>query len=320
MATLNAYAQHTLAELANRTNNGNVMTIAEILSATNLIFDDIPFFEANSDLGEVVNRRLSLPSGTWRRINQGVSKEASQTVKLVEGVGSLQARSEIDKDLVNLSGNPAAYRQREDLAFVEGLGQTAGAALIYGNVATDPERFNGLATRLPALASGSVYGASGTGNDVTSVYVVKWSPNMVYGIYPKGSQVGLSMTDLGEIDAYDANNAPYRAYATIFDWKMGIAVKDTRAIKRIANIETTGSSNIFDEDLLIRALNDLPGGPGNIAIYCNKTIKTQMDILAKDKSNVAYTSAEVFGRPVTAFQGVPVRLVDAILNTESAIS
>lgn len=320
MATKTPYSQHSLVELANRTNNGNIVQIAEILAASNQILNDIPFFQANSTLGEKITRRLALPAGTFRRVNQGVAVETSQTQEVIEGLAELSARSEIDVKLANLSGNPAAYRQREDIAFVEGLGQTAASALFYGNVATDPEKINGLATRLPALAAGSVYGNSGTGNDVTSIYVVKWSPNLVYGIYPPGSQIGLKMEDLGIVDALDSNNNKFRAYATVFTWDMGIAVKDTRAIKRVANIESAGSSNTFDDDLLLRALNDLPMGAGVPVVYCNKTIKTQMDILAKDKSNVNYSAGEAFGMPVTFFRGVPVRQCDAILDTESAIS
>lgn len=320
MGVQNAYNQHTLVELANRTNNGNIITIAETLAQTNEIFSDIVFREANSNLGEKINRRVSVPTGTWRRINKGVAKESSQTVSLIEGIGMLEARSEIDKKLVEMSGDPAGYRQTEDLAFVEGLGQTMASALFYGNVATDPERFNGLATRLSAITSGSVYNSNGTGNDVTSIFVVKWGPNAVYGIFPKGSNVGLDMEDLGEDDATDEDGNKFRAYVTLFSWDVGLAVRDQRCIKRIANIESSGSSNTFDDDLLVRALNDLPGGPGNIAIYVNKTVKTQMDILAKDKTNVNYTASEQFGRPVTNFQGVPIRLCDAILNTESAIA
>jgi hypothetical protein len=320
MATLNAYSRMTLAELASRTNNGNVIEIAEILNKSNPIFTDMLFREANSSIGDKISRRLSLPAGTWRRVNQGVAVEASQTQDVIEGIGLLEARSEIDKEIVDLSGDPVNYRRTEDMAFVEGLGQTAATALFYGNVNSDPEQFNGLATRLAALETNRVFSAGGSGSDLTSVYVVKWGPQYCYGIYPKGSNVGLDMEDLGVGDALDGNGLKYRAYMSRFVWHLGLTVKDNRAIKRIANIETAGSSNIFDEDYLIAALNHLPGGPDNAVIYCNATIATQMDIIAKDKSNVNYTRDDVFGVPTTLFRGVPVRKCDSILNTESAIS
>ena len=42
--------------------------------------------------------------------------------------------------------------------------------------------------------------------------------------------------------------------------------------------------------------------------------------MAKDKTNVNYTSSDAFGVPVTRFRGVPVRLCEAIVDTETAIS
>jgi len=51
-------------------------------------------------------------------------------------------------------------------------------------------------------------------------------------------------------------------------------------------------------------------------IYVNKTLKTQMDIDAKDKANVNYTTANVWGVPTLMFRGVPVKICEGIVNTE----
>jgi hypothetical protein len=99
-------------------------------------------------------------------------------------------------------------------------------------------------------------------------------------------------------------------------------VTDDRCVQRIANIETSGSENILDDDQIIEALNYMPtaGGSGNTVIYINRVLKTQFDILAKDKANVNYTSDNAFGMPVTRFRGIPVRMWESILNTEDALT
>jgi hypothetical protein len=91
---------------------------------------------------------------------------------------------------------------------------------------------------------------------------------------------------------------------------------------RIANIETAAGakSNIFDDDILIRALRRCPANAAGLVIYANRTVLTQMDIRSKDKSNVNYSIADIFGVPTTTFRGFPVRQVDAILDTESALT
>ena len=317
----------TLLDMAGRFKDGQIMPIAEVLSNENAILADILFTEANGIANHRVLRRSSKPNGSYRKLNEGVAVEKSITTPDYEGIASLEAWSEVDAALVDMAPDPAGFRRSEDEAFIEGLRDTFVETLIYGNTTTAPEKMDGLAQRITATTSTSIngvsncIGASGTGSDVTSIWVVQWRPRGVYMVYPKGSQAGLAMEDMGKIRVTDGSSNPYTAYSSHFMWKAGLVVEDDRCIQRIANIETAGASNTFDDDDLLTALNRLPFGGRGAVIYCNRTIKTQMDILAKDKSNVNYnTAGEIFGVPVTAFRGVPVRQVDAILDTETAIS
>ena len=320
MATLDSAEQLTLVELAKRTNNSKIAEIAEVLNETNEILDDAVWVMANQPTSHVCTRRLSLPSGTWRKLNEGIGTEASKTVQVTEGMGMLEAYSKVDKALVDLAPDPKAFRFSEDKAFLEGLSQSLADVLIYGNADSAPEQFNGMAKRYNTTADGSVISAGGSGSDTTSVWVVQWGENTVHMIYPKNSKtVGIEMNDLGECTVLDADNKEFQAYRTHFKVNAGLAVRDPRSIKRIANIETSGASNTFSENHLITLLNELPYKGRGAVIYCNSTIRTQMDIAAKDKSNVNYSSAEIWGKPVMTFRGVPVRKVDALLNTETAI-
>ena len=95
-----------------------------------------------------------------------------------------------------------------------------------------------------------------------------------------------------------------------------------RCVQRIANIETSGTTNIFDEDQLIGAINNLPDGGADpsTTIFVTRSIKTQLDIRAKDKNNVRYGSSEVWGENVTMFRGVPVVMSEVMTDTETAVS
>lgn len=325
MATI-GYTNATLIDMASRYNGTQITPLIEVLSEENEVLADISWVEANGIYAHKFSKRSSLPSGTWRKLNEGVTPTKGTTEPVIAAMASLEAFSYVDKDIVDGAPNPQATRQEQDMAHVEGLSQEFADCLFNGSTTTAPEKFNGLAAILNSTSSTSnngtanVIGASGTGDDCTSIYVVQWGPNRVQMFYPLGSTAGLQMRDLGLDTVNDSNSKPYLAYRTHFEWKCGLAVYDDRCIQRIANIESAGTSNIFDEDDLITALNRLPAGGRGAVIYCNRTVKTQMDIIAKDKSNVSYTSGEVFGRPTTLFRGVPVRICDAILNTESAIA
>jgi hypothetical protein len=323
MSVFNQHSQYTLVELAKRTNNGNLLEIAEVLSITKEMFQDAVWVEANQTASHVGTKRTNLPSGTHRQANQGVASEASSTKQVAEPICRLEAHSRVDEAILDLAPDKAKARSQEDLAFVEGLGQTIETNMIYGDIDTNPEQIDGLATRYDATADANVIGASGTGTDTTSLWIIEWGPMKVHMIYPKGSQAGLQTEDMGkQLVTNDTGSTYFWAWFTKFVAWYGLYIHDDRCVQRIANIETSGIEHLLDDDDIIEALNLLPqaGGGGSTAIYVNRTLKTQLEILAKDKSNVNYTSDNAFGVPLTRFRGIPVRLCESIVNTESAIS
>jgi hypothetical protein len=265
-------------------------------------------------------RRLALPSGTYRKLNKGVPTEASLTVDIVEDIGMLETYSEIDMDIVESNANPAQFRWQEDKAFLEGLSQTFADTFIYGDRSVDPEKINGLATRYNALSNGNVWGAGGTGSDLTSIWVISWGPAQVFFVYPRGAKnIGIEVEDKGQVTLEDSDSNKFEGYRTHFKCKHGLVIRDERCIQRICNIKSTGATNIFDPKLLVKAINHMPKG-GKKIIYVNETLKSQMDNDAMDKTNVYYTAGEEYGEPVTKFRGTPVHRCDAILDTESTIS
>jgi len=323
MATLNLTNQLGLVELAKRKGpKGNLLAIAEVLTEDNEILQDGVWVEANDTASHKSVKRASLPSGSWRKLNDGVGKEASETIEVVDTIGMLETWSEVDVDLVKMAPNPAKFRSDESLAFVEGLGQHLADTLFYGNANVDTEEFTGLAPRLADASLPNVYDAGGSGADLTSIFLVQWGVTKTHLIYPKGSStMGVEHTDMG-IDRVSGqtSNTTFRAYVDHYQVKAGLVVRDDRRIARIANIQTSGTSNIFDEDDLITALNKMPKRGQGAMIYCNTTILTQMDIAAKDKTNVNYGLGNIWGVPTMTFRGVPVRLCDAILDSESQVT
>lgn len=321
MTTLTANGL-TLAEVAKRHDpQGNLATIAEVLEQENEILQDAVWREANDVWANVTTRRASLPAGSWRKLNAGVAAEKSDTVQVVDSIGILETWAKNDIEVINSFRNKQQARNDEAMAFVEGLGQTMAATLIYGSTVTTPEKFTGIAPRLDDIAATSnCINEGGGGSDLTSIFVVTWGPNEVHCLYPRNSKGGLEHTDMGIQIVTDIGSNEFRAYVDNFVWKCGLAVKQNKCIGRIANIESAGASNIFDEDNLITLLNRMKTGPGT-RIYCNKTVKTQMEIRIKDKTNVNYTFADGLAPgPVLMFKGFPVRQVDQILDTEAALT
>lgn len=347
MATIGGIAL-TYADWAKRLDpDGKIATIINILSQTNEILDDILVVEGNLPTGHKTTVRTGLPQATWRLLNYGVARTKSTTAQVTDNCGMLECYSEIDKDLADLNGNSAEFRLSEDMAFLEGMNQQMAGTVFYGNTAVNPERFMGLAPRYNSVSTSTaqtannVIDAGGTGSTNTSLWIICWGPNTAHGLFPKGKISGLQHRDLGEWVLTDANGGYYQGYRTHFKWDMGLTVRDWRYIVRIANIDVTllsGGSAANLINALIRGVHRLPTAPvgvsteqrtdapdggqyqmGRCAIYCNRIVRTYLDIQAVNKTNVLLRLDEWQGKTITTFRGIPIRTCDQILSTESRL-
>jgi len=333
MATLNTNAL-TLADWAKRLDpDGKAPVIAELLSQSNEVLEDFLLVEGNLPTGHTVTIRTGLPSVYWRQINQGVPSSKSTTAQVTEGLGMLEAYARVDVDLANLNGNTAQFRLSEDFAFLEAMNQTQAQTMFYGNVATNPAAYTGLATRYGTISGAgnaqNIIDAGGTSSNNTSVWLVGWGENTVFGTFPKGSKAGLQHQDMGQLTVYDNNNNPYQALQTHYQWKNGLVVKDWRYIVRICNINTANlvaQSSAADLVVLMsRALDRIPNwAMGKFAFYMNRTVYSMLRVQALNKSQNVLTvekGLNQFGTAMTwlSFQGVPLRRVDQLLNTEARV-
>ena len=324
----------TLADWAKRLDpTGKVPVIAELLSQSNEILEDAVFQEGNLPTGHRVIIRTGLPSVYWRSINQGIPTSKSTTAQVDEAVGMLEAYARVDKDLALLNGNTSQFRLSEDAAFLEAMNQTQAQTMFYGNPASDPRQYLGLAPRYGTISGAgnaqNIIDAGGTGSVNTSIWLTVWGENTVFCTFPKGSKAGLLHNDQGELTVYDSNNNPYQAFQTHYQWKNGLVVKDWRYIVRIANIDTTNlvaESNAADLiKLLSRAMDRIPNwGMGKAACYMNRTVYSMLRLQALSKSQNALSvekALDQFGRAQNwlNFEGVPLRRVDSLLNTEARV-
>lgn len=339
----------TYADWAKRLDDGGkIATIINLLSQTNDILDDMLVVESNGPTSHKTTVRTGLPQATWRMLNYGVPKTKSTTAQISDSLGMLEVYSEVDKDLADLNGNTADFRLSEDLAFLEGMNQQMASAVFYSNAVSTPQQIMGLAPRFNtvtaanAATAANVINAGGAGAVNTSIWFVVWGPNTCHALFPKGKISGLQHRDLGEWTLADVNGNQYQGYRTHFKWDIGLTLRDWRYVVRIANIDTAllltaQAANIING--LIRGVNRLPTAPagasavqtndspdkgamsvGRTAIYCNRNIRTALELQVVNKPNLLLKWEDWDGKPVLTFRGIPVRTCDALLNTEAALT
>ena len=347
MATIGTSAL-TYADWAKRMEDGyRVAMIIELLSQTNEILDDMLVVEGNLPTGHKTTVRTGLPQATWRLLNMGVPNAKSTTAQIVDTCGNLETYAVIDKDIADLNGNTAEFRLSEVKAFLEGMSQQVASTLIYGNQASNPERFTGLAPRYSTTntsnsqTANNVLTGGGSGSTNTSLWIICWGSDTWHATFPKGKITGLQHRDMGEWPVADASGNTYQAYRDHFKWEIGLVGRDWRYCVRIPNIDITALTGVSAANLInliVRGLYKLPTAPvsataiqtsdtpevradmGRTVIYCNRVIRTYLDLQAMNKTNVLLRLEEFDGKVVTTFRGIPVRTCDAILNNEAAVS
>jgi hypothetical protein len=347
MADANVLGYSTLIDIINNYGSADAraqyIQPARILDRKCPLIRMLPMVASNNVLSNIATRTDSLPVPGTRRWNEGVLQTASHNTPINDPIALFEDYSEVDKELCRIQNNPTAWRTDQDMNHIEGFRQTLENMSWYGNIGTNPGAFNGLATRFNNLESfpngdtswnPNVLNGGSTSGSVTSMWLIEFGPGKVHGIYPPNTPGGFNIEDLGEVTKENAQslgsvsqNYLHQVYRTHFTWFMGLQVPDERCVQRIANINPAIlSSNDFDENILIEAINYLPdeGSNPGTAIFVNRALKTQIDIRAVSQKINAYTmfkpGMDVFGGRVTTFQGIPIYVAEKLLNTETVIS
>jgi hypothetical protein len=331
MSTLNTGVKTLLDYAKELDPNGQVATVVELLMQTNEMLQDMPFVEGNLPTGNRTTIRTGLPAVFWRMFNQGVPTSKSTKAQVDEQCGLLEAWSEVDADLAKLGGNQAASRLSEARAFLEAMNQEMASTMFYGHGGLTPQEFTGLSPRysLSTAPNGSnVLKAGGVGGDNASIWLVAWGEETIVGMFPKGTKAGLTHDDYGEQTLQVTNGVGgtrMRALQERWQWNCGLIVKDWRYAVRICNIDISdlNAANVKTLiDNMEHAAEILPNRLGRPVFYMNRTLRRFLRREARESVGAGggLTFENFEGKRILMFGDIPIRTVDALLNTETLVA
>lgn len=332
MATLGASFVDLIDIYKQQDGRGQYVPIIEMLAEMNPILDDAIAVECNKGTTHLHTVRAGLPSVTWGKLYQGIPNSKGRTAQVEDTTGFVEGLSTIDKRLLDLSTNEGAVRLSEAQAYLEAMSQEVATKIFYGNSASDPEEFMGLAPRFndtTAANGGQIIDAGGAGADNTSIWFVTWGDNQCNLLYPKGTQAGVQREDMGEQRVTDGSGNAYYAKEEKFTWHVGLAMKDWRYVSRIANIDVSNmqAGSVALYDFMRKAYYKLQSrrvAGGKTAIYCNRDVLEALDALATNAGAsdnfVRLKPMEIEGKEVMTYRGIPIRETDAIVNTEAVVA
>ncbi len=338
----------TLLDLINSTNpDGSIAQVVEALQKRNPILQDIPVKKGNLPTGDKFTSRTALPSPTYRKFNQGVKRTKSAREQITEGCAQLEAYSQVDCGLADISPNPGAYRATEDQAFLQGFNIEVSQGVFYNSTTGGtPEKFHGLTPRMNATAGNPAAGqiikgdAAASGADQTSIWLVGWGLDTVCGITPSNSgDAGFKTEDLGKQLVPDENGDTFTAWVTHYKWLFGLEVKDYRYLVRGCNIDTSNwrADLSAGTDIaalmadMVSALYDTQSVMPRFYMTRQAAAMLNKQCLKRGGNDfLGWIDSKTMGGSLTGqggygtvmiptFLGIPVRVVDALTNTESVV-
>jgi hypothetical protein len=341
MATIGASFLN-LIDMFRQGGNEATAQIVEVLRRSSPAVRDAITVEANQGTTHQHAIRTNLPAVTWGRLYQGIPQSKSGRAMVTDTTGFVEGLSTVDERLLDISPNPAATRLEEAESFIESMTQEAETGIFYHDSASTPEKFKGLSARYNTVSGtgqniNQVVDALGSGSDNTSIWFVTWSENATHLIHPKGTQAGITRKDRGSQRVTDADGNAYYVKEEEFRWHLGVAVRDWRYNARIANIDVSnllaGSVDVLK--YMRAAYHKLHGRikatdmkdenasiNGRTVIYMNRTVYEALDAqLTNPTLNAALrlTPMQLEGDEVEAYRGIPIRVTDALLNTEARV-
>lgn len=340
ITAVNIDDRENLVLAAKMTHNQEIIDVAEVLNEVNDPLQDFIVQKANDITSHVISRRTALPGSEWVKVGNGWDATTGTMNQVREHMGQMKARYLCPQDVMRLQPNPAKYRTQQERAYIESMGQEL-INTIFGNysagaispTAAPPEEFAGLQRRYNTLSTGSSYvvsnGHTSDDNTNTSIWFIQHEAGKVYLTHPRNTDGGgLRKEDKGLVYTLGDNssgtasqrNKQLWAYITEFSWDVGLAIEDMRSVKRLCNIDPDlTATNTLNEDYIIQIRNNFKGSAVPY-MYCNETSYTQLQILAKDKTNVHWGPDSPFGKPQLYFLDMPIRRCDGISNVEPVIS
>lgn len=324
----------TLADVAKKGDK-----VAEVLTLKNSMLMDIPYMEMNEKTIHKESIRSYLPAPVYRKANQAIAAQKTGIEERTFTAAHFESRSQMDAKVAERGGKDkvAMNRWNQAQGHIQGMANEHAKLIVYGSPSGEGDKnvgFNDVYYTLNAgvETSKQVVDAGGTGSDNTSILMVNWGPQSIFGVYPAGTQAGLKRTDysaggkLVQLQGLDTSGNPgtFYGYDEIFEIDHGLVVKDFRQACRISNIDVSNAkANVSAADLidlLITASYRLDDAQGAI-IYMNRTMHGVLHKQARTSVSVGggLTFDNYEGQKLLHFNGMPIRIQDSILNTEARV-
>lgn len=169
----------------------------------------------------------------------------------------------------------------------------------------------------------SLIDAGGTGDNCTSILLINWHPMKNFCFFPQGTKAGIRIKEMGQTSVVMPDGSYMPVYQTYYYMDFGLCIRDERECVRAMNIDMKtlnknpekGGADIIElMTRMIEALED--SSVGRPVFYVPRPLRTMLRLQTTRTTNVSISMEQIAGRKVLAFDGIPMRRLDAITTNE----
>lgn len=305
------------------------------LSVIHKIFLQTPALMCNNGSTYSADRIVARATASEYAYGQGTA-ETKDTLEIVTDITEgLESTAAMDRRLIERFG-PKRYTDEEQRRFAIML-ETASDRIFNGNPATNPLQIRGLYNETEYSSIGDyVYDNAGGNASVdenkTSLWAIQMGEGKFHLTYPQNVSKIVRREFTAKYEESDSvNGGTIPMQKTRWNLDFGKFVHDLRCVARVANISCSSTPNgttevSFDEDVLVKALMNMPDMGAGAIIFAPITLLIQMVIRANSKANTQFEMKPgvAMGFPISgeilSFMGKPVVEENTITITEGLIS
>ncbi len=313
--------------------------IVELMVQQNPILDDMVVTEANDGTSNKTTIRTGLPTATWRQFYEGVQASKGSKQQIRNTAGQVASKLEIDAQLYDQAPDKSALLFDEIEAHSATMMNEMADCLFYGNIGTEPKKFNGLCNFFRTLGGATstddteskhyVFSAKSTTQASTaalrSIWLVGWGNKSVRCFYPRGSKGGMQKGEFKKVDITATDGSSYEAYRQYLYWSLGLDVRDFRYAGRVANLQ---SDEMFDTsgvpeyiEILRRMMTRVKSDGVKQVWYMDRLSWEAVGVwLARKTMTNAIGFKDLQERPTETLFGLPVRICDALNTNETEVT
>ncbi|MCL2480167.1 MAG: hypothetical protein FWF38_00495 [Spirochaetaceae bacterium] len=322
MGILDSTKAMNIAEAVKRAGFDSQAAVLGELQAKNDFLDEVPWLPASHGSYHKFLKAKRLGKGDFSKINTGIPSITSGADEMTEPVTLYEGESIVDSRILEGVVDKASVRDSEDVLSLEGMVQDWLQALIYqtGKIGS----LKALAERRNAVDNKYVFSCGGAGSDLSSMWIFEFGEAGFHLRHNTLGTPGFSNTDMGKVrvKAPDGTGDMW-AWVRLYKIYAAIVLRNERALLRIANIKKDGeTNNLIDKyNVILKAKNELQNVGRDAIGFVNRTLKAQIDIMAFNKQNGAFSVRDITGfGPIVSIAGLPIRMMEGITDTESTVA